>query len=624
LFEEHHMGDSESVLGLRSAGIRGRVTVKETIPAGPAEFRAGPDEMDFRGMARWAMNYLEHNPNPEWDYHAQFRVYPLGIPAIPPGPDPIAVGDTDCRMDWEFWNMREILGIKDPTPAEVGLRRHILKYVKDDGFAWCEMGAAEEGKIYDGQDITPGLGLGSGTGGRILVSLCEDYKRNGNERSMAQARKMAHALTTLATWDTGRAYHAEGSGFWVDGKVIKTGWERQFPTDGLYLMMYYLASGDEEILRYCRAFADGFIAELQPNRDIARINPDGSHRGHAHITMHAVWGVALLGEVLGHPKYLEFARRVYEFQRGHGYDTGWMAAAYWDLNVERFCETCATSDMMSTAACLARAGYSEYWDHIERFVRNYIRHAQFFITPEYEKYYRSLHPGKDREVDENLKALRRMEGGFCGSPGPNDMVGWLMNPQHMNVSGCCSPEGMRAVHTAWKNTVVEKPDRVLVNMSLPVDHPAATVTTGLPDQGAMGVTVCREKDFYLRPPAWTARNRVRAFVNAKEITPEWRSDYIYFARPMKGDALVITYPLISFEQRMGLDALREGGEETGESMVIINSRAAKDEVDNYGRSLMTYTWKGNSVVAVHPAGPHIPIYRGPGRPLPAHRQEIPR
>lgn len=392
------MNEDMRVSGLRAAGLRGDVTNVAVIPAGPGEVRPSPDEIDFCGIARWAMNYLEHNPNPAWDYHAQFRVYPLGLPAIPPGPDCIAVGDTDCRMDWEFWNMREILGIAEPTETELGLRRHILKYVKDDGFAWCENGSAEEGKVYEGTDITPGLGLNPWTTGKILVSLCEDYKRRGNEQSLAQARKMAHALTTLAAWDTGRAYHAGGFGPWVNGKVLKTGWERQFPVDGIHLLMYYQTSGDEEVLRYCRALADGFIAELQPNRGIARINPDGSHRGHAHITMHAIWGVALLGEVLGHPKYIDFARRVYEFQRGHGYDTGWMAAAYWDPTAERFCETCATSDMVSTAACLARAGYSEYWDHVERFVRNYIRHAQFFITPEYEEYYRSLHPGKDGSI----------------------------------------------------------------------------------------------------------------------------------------------------------------------------------------------------------------------------------
>jgi hypothetical protein len=613
------MSDIEQKLegGLRNVGIRGNLSDIKTLPAGTPDFTPSPDEMDFPGIARWAMNYLNRNPVPEFNYQSRFMVYPVGLLPIPKGPDPISIGDTDCRCDWEFWNMREILGITEQSETEKGLRRRIMGYVKEDHLAWCEMGSAEEGKVYEGKDITPGLGMSPWTTGKIICSLCEDYLRNGNKNSLTQAGKMAHALTTLATWDTGRAFHKEGFGPWVNGKVLITGWERQFPVDVTHLIKYYLTSGDEEILRYCRALADGFIAELQPNRGIARINPDGSHHGHAHITMHAVWGVAWLGEVLGHPKYIDFARRVYEFQRRHSYDTGWFAAAYWDLNVERFCETCAASDMISTAACLARAGYSEYWDQIERFVRNYIRHAQFFITPEYIKYYHSLYPGKDKEVEEGIKMMRDMEGGFCGAPGPNDLINWMMEPKFINVSGCCSPEGMRAIHTAWKNTVIEKSDRILVTMSLPVSTPAATVTTGLPDRGVITVTVHRAKDVYIRPPAWAPRNEVRTFVGNKEITPDWRNDTLYFARPKVGDMFSIAYPLVCFKQEIGLDALARENQSSGQGNVIINSKIDSSQTDEYQRSIMTYSWKGNSVVAVDPPGPHIPIFREPCKILPA-------
>lgn len=608
--------DNKLESGLRNAGIRGKLSDVTTLPAGTPDFAPSPDEMDFPGIARRAMNYLEHNPVPEFDYQSRFRVYPLGLPPIPKGPDPISIGDTDCRCDWEFWNMREILGLAQPSATEKGLRSRVMSYVKDDHLAWCEMGSAEEGKVYAGKDITPGLGMNPWTTGKIIWSLCEDYLRNGSQPALTLAGKMAHALTKMATWDTGRAFHKDGMGPWVDGKALATGWERQFPHDGLHLMKYYLTSGDEEILRYCRAFADGFIAELQPNRDIARINPDGSHRGHAHITMHAVWGVAWLGEVIGHPKYIEFARRVYEFQRQHGYDTGWFSAAYWDRGVERFCETCATSDMISTAACLARAGYSEYWDHVERFVRNYIRHAQFFITPEYEKHYRSLHPGKDQEIAEGLSMMRDMEGGFVGSPGPNDLVGWMFNSQFLNVSGCCSPEGMRAIHTAWKNTVIEKDDRILVNMSLPVSTPAATVTTGLPDRGVITVTVHRAKDVYIRPPAWAPRNEVRAFVGNQEITPEWRNNALYFPCPNVGEKLSIAYPLVCFRQELGLAALDQENQAAGHDLVIINNKNDTSPAGNYARSVITYFWKGNSVIATDPVGPHIPLFLGPGKTLP--------
>jgi len=153
-------------------------------------------------------------------------------------------------------------------------------------------------------------------------------------------------------------------------------------------------------------------------------------------------------------------------------------------------------------------------------------------------------------------------------------------------------------------------------MSLPVSSPAATVETGLPEQGIIRVTMHRAKDLYIRPPAWTIRKQVRAFVGGKEVTPEWRSDYLYFAKPGKGDKITVSYPLVCFKQKQGLDALlSEKSNVSGKGMVIINSRGEKQK-EQYGNSVVTYTWKGNTVFGVTPTGPCIPIYQSPKPPMP--------
>ncbi len=613
-----HIPNETLSSSLHQAGIRGDLSQIAMVPCDAPAAAACPEEIDFPAIAKHAMNYLTRNPVPQYEYQTRFQCSPLGLPPMPAGRDPISIGDTDGRMDWEFRFMRDILGQTEPTEVELHLRRRMMSYLRDDHLAWCENGAAEEGKVYEGENITPGLGMSPWTTGLILASLSMEYERTGDRAALEKARLSAHALTKLATWDTGRAYFAEGFGPWVNGKVLKSGWERQFPMDGLHLMFYVAASGDEEILRYCQALADGFIAELQPNRGIARIFPDGSHRAHAHITMRAVWGVAWLGEVTGQPKYLDFARRVYEFQRQRGYDTGWFSAAYWDTTAARLCETCATADMISTATHLARAGWVDYWDHVERYVRNYIRHAQFFITPEYEAYFRSLYPDRQGEVDQALVALRDFEGGFCGAPGPNDMVDWLFGSKHMNVSGCCSPEGMRSIYTAWKNTVIEKASRIDVNMSFPVNAPAATVTTALPRAGCVTVTPHRSKDVYIRPPSWTVRSEVRAYANGQSIPAQWRGDYVYFASPQAGEKLTITYPLLTFHQKQSISlhgglAAREGGETSGYTIAYGQfdaKRSGNDasEAPVVEDSEITFAWRGNEVTAATPNGPFIPMY----------------
>ena len=142
-----------------------------------------------------------------------------------------------------------------------------------------------------------------------------------------------------------------------------------------------------EALQFARAVAEGLLAdaELLPPAN-SRILPTGEFHGHMHSTMHGVWGVAHLGAVLNETRYVEWAKRVYDYASGFGPGTGWMQAALWNDPVRELSETCATSDMVSVASWIAQAGFPEYWDHVERALRNYLRPQQFFVTDDYEAY----------------------------------------------------------------------------------------------------------------------------------------------------------------------------------------------------------------------------------------------
>ena len=95
------------------------------------------------------------------------------------------------------------------------------------------------------------------------------------------------------------------------------------------------------------------------------------------------------------------------FGGGHqGTGTGWFPAApVWADNCN---ETCCISDMLSIAALLGRSGHAEYFDYVERYLRNYISNLQFIITPEFEAYYRKINAvaGKAK-TDRGLMELRK-------------------------------------------------------------------------------------------------------------------------------------------------------------------------------------------------------------------------
>ena len=75
-------------------------------------------DVNIKGMARWAMNYLLRTPRPELDYQPRFYCHPLMCPPVLAGWDSIVDGDTDCRMDWEFYYMRDICGATEGRDIE--------------------------------------------------------------------------------------------------------------------------------------------------------------------------------------------------------------------------------------------------------------------------------------------------------------------------------------------------------------------------------------------------------------------------------------------------------------------------------------------------------------------------
>jgi hypothetical protein len=86
---------------------------------------------------------------------------------------------------------------------------------------------------------------------------------------------------------------------------------------------------------------------------------------------------------------------------------------------------------------------------------------------------------------------------------------------------------------------------------------------------------------------------VRAFVDAKAVDVKWSGDYVRFdAKP--GQELTITYPLITFTQRVS----------------GLWKSCAPDLT-------MTFNWLGNMVTSSTPRGGPTPLFTGKPRALPA-------
>jgi len=531
-------------------------------------------DISLEKMALDAMHYIVNNPRKERGCETRFTIAPLHFPPVPLGCDTTAIADMDNRLDRAFIYMREVSGSKDGLDVQDGLRKRILGYVREDGYSWSETYSLLDATL----DSSKHAVLSYATA-RTIDSLSETYSRTGNLTAKEQAKKMVHALISLASWKDGKAWFEGGHGPWRNGRWIRsyvTGW---YPIILEHIVRYWEVTGDKDALFFALAFADGTVTNAQKTlTDEHKIREDGSFlKNSVHAHTYAALGVAHIGSQLRHPRYLDWSKKLYDYVVSIGTDYGWFPES-----VGRgVSETCATGDMVEIACWLAKGGYPEYWDHAERFVRNSIQQAQFFITPQYMNLYRKLHPDK---ADEGIAMMRELEGGFVGILSPND---WTWRPNEMDMMGCCTASACRAIYAVWKNIITESPEGVFVNLSFNADRTQAKVISFLPSKGQLTVLAKKDGDFFLRPPAWAPRDKVRVLRNGKSVPVQWQKQksYVKFSGVKKDEKLSITYPMLSFTQKISVG------------------------MDENERSF-TVRWLGNTVVDIEPKGKYLPIFTG--------------
>lgn len=579
------------------ANFRGTLSGLEFLP--PAATPQA-DTVNLPEMARAALNYLRGNPDPQRNYECKWSLGPLGIPCLVPllpsntrAFDPISLADTDCRMDWQYAYMREMAGEAEACEVERGVRRRIVSYLKPDGFVWIDPAAWTGPEEAVNEDWAS-----TWASARLLISLAETYRRTKDPAVAAQARSILAALKRIAHWDGPRAFYPGGGTPWKAGQWLTRGWAKTHAHNYPFIvepaLRYYECTGDLEGLELAKAFAEGFLAGSQPDMGTQRIDPQtGAFQQHVHLHSQAFWGVAHLAAVTNEPRYRDWAQRAYDFVVRQGTDYGWYPEFI--PQGEYRTEICVVGDMTSAAAWLARGGLPNYWDHVERTVRNEIRRSQFALTPAFVKLFRGLHQDQPAQVvDAALAELRKLEGGFVAQATFNDWVGFpgsLGKPglyaNGIQMMGCCPPEGMRALWEAWHGVVVEQSDGVFINLCFSRSHPAADVRASSPSAGRLDVAVRKSGKFHLRPPSWADRNQVRLTVNGQATAGTWggpANAYVLVADAAPGQTLSLTWPVPRFTQTFA--ALSVPGR---------NTRVA-------------VRWVGNEVVEVEPRGQYLPMF----------------
>ncbi len=505
--------------------------------------------MDLREPMALAAHAIPGRLDPEQDYRPWFMLRGRGGIPVQPEHASWDLGDMTGRY-LESLILARHMGITAPelSQAEVRLERFLFKILGPDGL------------VHDPQSGAIDHSFSQGSAMFGLLAWFEDT--HDPEVRRALERLISGQLNRLQRHDDllvdPSVKLSESSGSHLAGYQI-------YPA-----VRFYELTGYPDALTLAEGLTRWAMADPVLGSDGAITKPL-SWEGHIHSWLETLAGCARAARnspALDRQKIVARCRATYDWvRRTNGTGFGWLAT----YPTGGSCETCGISSAIRLALELADAGYPQYFEDVERFVRNQVVAAQFKDLSTYQN-------GTNRVTPLLLGCFdsQSMPNGHLGTRGGED-VGI--------VEGCCLNGGMRALALAWDAIATADENGVTANLALSRSGPACDVIGYQPLEGRVDVVPRVAGSLRVRLPGWADPTRIAVAITNRSGTParmEWRfkPPYIVFQSVESGMRFAIRFPL------------RELQEDT-----------------TAGGQTFHVRWKGDVVIGVDPPGQREPTYQ---------------
>ena len=370
--------------------------------------------------------------------------------------------------------------------------------------------------------------------------------------------------------------------------------------------LLYRTTGYEPALELSRGLARWALARVFPEK-VGGLDFDFHH---FHHTMYALMAVCEYGYAAEDREVLERVDAWYRWARDMGdpligYYTEWFPGCdlYLGWQHGNTVETCEVSDMVFLALYLTRAGIGDYWDDVDRWVRNVYAEAQMLDADFLDKIPDSYFSAgqSPRPYQDTRDIARRSVGSFWGWMRANDGLRVMRTEEgpklpHRGIMHCCTANGARSLYHVWDSIVTREPDVVRVNLLLNRASPWVDVDSYLPVEGKVVLHVKDAPRVAVRVPEWGNPALVRTTVAEREATTQIEGRYVRVSGLRPGDVVTLTF----------------GVPERTIHRVI-------------GEIPYKLTLRGSNVVAIDPAGVLYPLYeRQPRGELVRKTRFVPR
>jgi len=368
------------------------------------------------------------------------------------------------------------------------------------------------------------------------------YLKNGGWQNTDEP--VGALLTPPYLSDPNQRAGFEKDGHWFDGRF---GVHMYYSGAIEGLLRWHISSGDATSLDYAGRlvrfvtrpeFWDtfGYFPELEKQYG------DAAYSGHLHGHVAMLRALLMYAILMDDDDLRQFVRNGYEFTRHFssaeiGYFIEWTSCG-------PGCETCEIADMIALAIRLSDAGIGDYWDDVDRYVRNQFVEQQHVTGPDFTI------------------------GSFVIGGRPTHI-------REKEVAGCCTGNGAQGLYYAWEAIVRADDGRARVNLLMNRVSKWVDVLSHLPYEGKVEFIIKQADSMDVRIPDWVERNDVEVTVNDRAVMPNWKHRRITVRDLNSGDNVVIRFPMVYSKKKITL-------------CPVVNPIE------------FTYEFKGNTVVDVRP------------------------
>lgn len=420
-------------------------------------------------------------------------------------------------------------------------------------------------------------------------------------------------------------------GFWDDATV--------FPSDRDFGAMHWIhftfvaglllrpqaalaaLTGEERDVKLAIELAGGFLCGFEEVRGSTSpmFDPGGRFKGHFHGAVTGLIGVVELGRyLLDHGDAaqgerlialaIQVYRWIFDFTPGSNPNAACSCGYFPETigygpraGVTGVTELCCTADVIELAAALAAChtlrsawrGLADLWDDIERFTVNEVFHTQF------------------TDPERLLPRLDRMRGVWAGFHSFPCDVAWYQTAAGvakqipeldltevpavvplLSAAGCCAYSGVRALCTAWKESVCTAPGRTEVRIV--TSHEDANVEIQPLSEGGLSYRARGAHTLRVRLPARVDRRTVR-FSGVASAVPDPASPWVEL------DLAAGTAGAVRWEIPVWTSAEKVG---------CINHVGAWPDLPANDTPRYRLQYRGNALVAIEPPGLAFPYLEG--------------